>query len=586
MPVGKHGAMLVGVNTQARALDGRALSRVEVAFWALALALYGATTWWYVVRPLAGRWGDALLGTALFRPDPILNAAILEWGWIALRHFPLRLLDWPAGYPLTNSLAGTENLLGWQVLYMPLRALGVSTVGAYNTLLVASLVLSGLAMTAFARRLGVNRGGALVAGFVFEFLPFHLSQLIHIQTMSIAWAPLALLFADRVLAEGRRRDVIGLAATVLITVASGMYIGIFLVCAIALYAGACHVARRYQLTGSSAAKLASGVGVALLVLSPVLAVYIGFALGPGYAHPTAGIVGEALADFVRPAFWQVTWAAVSSTLPGSFLTAAFPGVAAVGLGLFGALAARTERDTRTLTRVAAIVAGVTLLLSLGPVLKLTEQRPIHLGSYEVPAPGLVFVLVSAIRYPMRMALFSAIFGALVCGAGVQFVSRGRSPLVQSVCVALALAFLFVEYRPSTDLSAASMSLAAPQTLAEALHGDPDQGALVELPWIDDAGLGDATFMALDVYAATGHQRRTVAYYAGVRPGEIDRLQQAAVALPNDVDRQLLVAAGVSRLVIRTSWLSAEHASELLERLDAAGYPRVITTSDTVVYALT
>lgn len=553
-------------------------------FWALTLAVYGLTTWWYFVRPLAGRWTDALLGTALFRPDAILNAAILEWGWIALRHFPLRLLDWPAGYPLTNSLAGTENLLGWQLAYTPLRALGVSTVGAYNTLLVASIVLSGATMTALARRLGLNRASALVAGFIFAFLPFHVSQLIHIQTMSIAWVPLALLFTDRVLARGRRRDVIGLAASVLLTVASGMYIGVFLLCAIALYAGACHVARRHRVNASSATRLAVGIGGALMILSPVLAVYAGFAVGPGYAHPTAGIVGEALTDFVRPASWQALYAGL--TLPhGSFLTAAFPGVVAIGLGMAGLAAARTDRHIRRLVTVAAVVAGVTLLLSLGPVLKMSEQHPVHVGPYELPAPGIMFVLLSAIRYPMRMALFSAIFGALLCGLGLQAITRGRQPLVQVGCTALALLLLFVEYRPSTDLAAASRSLASPDTFGSALRDDPDQGAVVELPWIDEAGTGDATFMALDVYAATAHQRRTVSYYGGVRPSEIDRLQQAAVALPNEAERQLLTSAGVSRLVIRTAWLSSDRASELLQRLDSAGYARVLTRPDGVVYAL-
>lgn len=547
--------------------------------------MYACTTWLYLVRPLGGRWAQALLGTSLFRPDAILNAAILEWGWVALGHFPLRFLDWPAGYPLTNSLAGTENLLGWQIVYAPLRALGVGNVAAYNTLLVGSIVLSGLTTALLARRLGLNRPAALVGGFAFAFGPFHVSQLVHIQTMSVAWAPLALVFLDRVLAAGRARDAVGLGLTVLVTLASGLYIGIFLACVLGAYAVASFLAGRHALRRETALTAVAAVVAALIVLSPVLLVYVQFARQSGYAHPTAGIVGEALADLVRPAAWQAIWSGVAARgLSGSFLTAAFPGVVATALAIYAVYANRRAAAARQMLRISAIVIAVTLLLSLGPTLKLTDERALQVGGFEIPAPGAVFVLVSAIRYPMRIALFATLFGALVSGLGVHLLSRQRPAWIGVGCGVATVALLLIEFRPQPELAAASMTLPAPAAVS-GIVARSDSGPLVELPWTDEAGAGDATFMALDVYAATAHERRTVAYYGGVRPTEIDHLQRAAAALPDEASRQDLVGAGVTTLVVRTAWLSATTASDLVARLDAAGYRRVAASPDALVYAL-
>jgi len=77
------------------------------------------------VLPILGKFGNVLLGTAVFPHDSFLNAGILEWGYTALRTPGLHLFEWTAGFPLHNSLAVGENLIGWQVLYTSLRLIGV-----------------------------------------------------------------------------------------------------------------------------------------------------------------------------------------------------------------------------------------------------------------------------------------------------------------------------------------------------------------------------------------------------------------------------------------------------------------------------
>src|SRR5256885_17167621 len=77
----------------------------------ISMAAYAAIIWIYFLLPLNGRFGEAMLGTALFQHDAILNAGILEWGRKALGSASLQLFEWTAGFPLHNTLANTENLL-------------------------------------------------------------------------------------------------------------------------------------------------------------------------------------------------------------------------------------------------------------------------------------------------------------------------------------------------------------------------------------------------------------------------------------------------------------------------------------------
>ena len=120
--------------------------------WPMAAAVYFVTAIVYFAVPIWRTFDESLLGSMLFAPDNVLNAGILEWGYQAMRSSALHLFDWPAGYPQTNTLAGTENLIGWQAMFLPQRLLGLGVVTAYNVCVILSFVISGLAGNLVARR--------------------------------------------------------------------------------------------------------------------------------------------------------------------------------------------------------------------------------------------------------------------------------------------------------------------------------------------------------------------------------------------------------------------------------------------------
>jgi hypothetical protein len=140
--------------------------------------------------------------------DAKLNARILQWDFHQTLHDPLALYQLNFFYPSRDVLAFSENLWGVSLFGFPLLAAGVSPLANYNVLLLLGMFLSALAAWALARDVTGDPIASVVAGLVFAFLPWRISQLTHLQ---FQWAPflcLTLLFLLRYLDQGRTRDAV------------------------------------------------------------------------------------------------------------------------------------------------------------------------------------------------------------------------------------------------------------------------------------------------------------------------------------------------------------------------------------------
>jgi len=554
----------------------------------LTMATYVFTTLAYFVAPLGPRWRDTLLGTVPFAPDAVLNAGILEWGYKSRLSAPLRIFDWTAGFPLSNSLANTENLIGWQMFFTPLRWAGVSTVAAYNIVLLTSIVLSGLSMAWLAKHFGANRYGAWIAGFIFAFVPFHLNHAIHLQTMAICWSPLALLFFDRFLARGATRDAVALAATFILTVLSGIYFGAFLLLVLSIYMLLSHVFARHRLRWQTIRTLAVTALCTGIVLLPVAFPYLRFARDHGLSHAASTLkdFSVALLDLLKVprwlAVWSGTWLARDSEL-----TAAFPGITALTLvAIYPFLRTKDPEGSRR-DMVLGLLGLATLLLSLGPVLKLRDCCAVRIAGSYIPAPGLVFLAVSSLRWPMRILLYSYLSAAVFCGLSVSALTDRLSGRARASLALLILLLLVAEYKPQSWFARKSMTLPEPLAVSDAypfLAEEPDRGAIVELPGEDMTGYRTPV-MTLYTYGSAGHLRRVVAYHGSVRLPAPDRLQQAANDLPDPRALQLLRSAGVTRLIVHRSLMKTEDAERIISALEHAHYRNLHNGAEAAVFAL-
>lgn len=546
----------------------------------------------FMIAPAPSRFGSSLLGTIAFPHDAFLNEGVLEWGYRSIWSESRRLFDWPAGFPLANSLAGTENLLGWQLLYTPLRLAGVGIAASYNTLLLVSLVVSGAGTAALARRLGADQLSAYFAALAFAFNPFHLNHAVHLQTMAVCLAPFAILFLDKYLVTGRLRDALLMGALVLLTLLSGLYAGLML--GLAMLAYLLLSLRRSDVrpftTLLPGFLVSALLGLALFL--PVLLHYLAFAREHGmYRHPSQTLARFSLnlGGFARAPLWQSSLNHTPLSAKGfDALNAAFPGVMVTVLALLALIGRRErqDRDIRSKAKVLFWCSAVLTLFALGPFLKLRTDGIVEWARW-LPMPGELWPLIPGIRWPMRVYLFAALFLALLAALGLTRITARMHHRQAMVTGVLSILLLVIELHPGRVYVDDSAGVVAPLELSDAypyIALERDGGGVAELPSADNRGYA-TPLLTRYIYGSAGHLRRVVAYHGNNIPPVIDSLRIAIDSLPSASARELLRSHGVSRVIVHRQLMERKVADALVDSMRASGMPVLFDRGRSVVFAL-
>ena len=102
-------------------------------------------------------------------------------------------------------------------------------VAAYNLVLIAGLWVGALGMFLLVKEITDHVLASFLAGFVFAFAPYHLSQLMaHAHLGAIHWWPFFALFLGRTLRDGRWRDAVITGLFGALTIWSGLQLGLLL----------------------------------------------------------------------------------------------------------------------------------------------------------------------------------------------------------------------------------------------------------------------------------------------------------------------------------------------------------------------
>ncbi len=160
--------------------------------------------------------------------DPLLNMWTLSWDTTTLLHAPTHLWQAQILYPNNNSLSFSENLLGETILFAPFFLVTHNPVLAYNVTFYATFLLCGINMYIMARHYTGKSFAAFVAALIYAFAPYRLGQIDHIHVIAGEWMPLAFLYLDLSLEQGRWRHWILFALFYFLQILSSIYYGIFL----------------------------------------------------------------------------------------------------------------------------------------------------------------------------------------------------------------------------------------------------------------------------------------------------------------------------------------------------------------------
>ena len=416
------------------------LSRREVVVAALGACLLSIVMTW----PLLIHLGDVVprdIG------DPLAEAWQPAWGGHALIHQPLHYFDANRFWPLKDSLAFGDALIG----YAPTGIIGRGPHAAmvrYDLLFLFAYALAFFGAYLLARELGLSPAGAAIAGAAFAFAPYRLEQDGHLQVISSGGIPLAIAFAVRGIRLKRPWWLFWAWVVAAWQVSIGWVLGLpfayGLGGAVAIGVVAWLVRSRPPLPRPMLIAGAAGavlfIAVSYWIAHPYLYIADNFPASRRSPHEVAAFSGPLKVLLTAPEENWV-WGSATAGFRNSLTTlqekTLFPGAVIVLLSLLGLWSSSLSRRTRI---GLGILAVAIIILELG----FREE-----GGLLWPYRVLYDVLPGwdAIRTPGRLATFSSLVLALLAAAGgealLRAVRRTRLPAWSAAAVAGLLVLVIV-----------------------------------------------------------------------------------------------------------------------------------------------
>ncbi len=352
--------------------------------------------------------------------DPLAEAWQVAWDGYALGHQPLHFFQSNQFWPLHDTLAFSDALVG----YAPAALFGSgphAAVFRYDLLFLFAYALAFAGAYLLARELGLGRGGAAVAAAAFAFAPFRLEQDGHMQVISSGGIPLALALGVRGYRLRSPGWVIAGFAVATWQLSIGFSLGLplaYLLAALGAIAAIVWLRRgRPRLDRRLAIATVAGalifVGAAFVLSRPYVRVVD--------AHPDARRAPAEVEAYSGPPWVflvapeeDLVWGGATAPIRDTFSTGIsektlFPGLVIVALAIAGL---GSPAYPRWLRRGLGLGVVAVLVLALG----FREGGGIlwpYRMLYEV-LPGW-----QGIRVPGRLVTFSSLGLALLAGAGSQ-----------------------------------------------------------------------------------------------------------------------------------------------------------------------
>jgi hypothetical protein len=572
----------VSLDTASTARPKPAVARrhvVEVAAAGLAGALLAVLMTW----PLALRLGADIpqdLG------DPLFQAWQVAWIGHAVLEQPLHLYQANMFWPLADTLAFSDALIGYAPLGLAAQHSPHAALVTYDVLFLFAYGLAFLGAYLLARELGVGRAGTVAAGAAFAYAPWRLAQNGHLQVISSGGIPLALALLVR---GYRRRNVplvVGgwLVATWQLTLGFGLglqlayLLGVLGALGAVVWwrgrARAAHLGRRIVLASALGACLFVAVGLAQA--RPYLRV--------ADHHPESERTPAQVASF-SPSYAgflaappeSLVWGDVTAsrrTAP-SFTTehTLFPGLTVVVLAVLGLLGDVFSRLLRIGLGVGVLVCGV-LSFGLRDVGGAERYVTPYRLLYEF-APGW-----DAVRTPGRLNTLTSLGLALLAGAGLTFVlqrvrrrvggarRRDARMLTAGVAALVVAAILAEGFGPVPHVRVPGVPSAVAAAAAPRLH----------LPI-------DFYFGSRYSYWSVGGFPRIVNGTGAFEPTSLSELRTTVERFPDARSVEELRSLGVRTVVLHPD-LAAGTPWESTATKPVAGLPLTRTLQDgAVVYRL-
>jgi hypothetical protein len=159
--------------------------------------------------------------------DPLFSIWRIGWVHHKLLGDPRPLFSPNIFHPHPFTLTYSDSMLLPALTTVPLLALGLHPVIAYNLVFVCSFVASAFAMYLLVEHLTGSPGAAFVSGLLFGFYPYRFEHYSHFELQMTYCMPLALLALHRFLTTARVRDAVAAGFLFAAQLYCSMYYAVF-----------------------------------------------------------------------------------------------------------------------------------------------------------------------------------------------------------------------------------------------------------------------------------------------------------------------------------------------------------------------
>ena len=482
-------------------------------------------------------------GVSINEGDALFSTWRLAWVAHQLPRDPLNLFNANIFYPERGTLAFSDSMLVPALMAAPLLWLGVPQLTVHNLIFLSGFVLSGVGMFLLVRALTGSRSAALLAGFVFAFLPFRYVHYAHLELQMAQWMPFCLWAFHRLLQSGRIRDGLLVGLFLALQCLSSWYYGIFFATFLVPFALVMLIAQGAKRAKATIRALAAGAVLTTVLVVPMAIPY--FAARQN--------VGERPESEIR--FY--------SAVPGDYLLAHRQNV------LVGPQTWRQGKQERELFMgfLVPLIALVGLwpplsAARIGYALGFLLALDISFGYNGMVYPWLhEYVLpYRGLRVPARMAMVVGLGLAIFAGYGAARILRlfSKRGAQAAICAALVLG-VFVEYRSVPMLRKITTS---PPPMYDALPPG-SSSILLELPLLQV----DITIEPLYMYFSTFHWNTLVNGYSGFSPPSYSELRQKIEHFPDETALAEIRRRHVTHIVLHGGLYREGEYAELLKRIE-------------------
>jgi hypothetical protein len=493
-------------------------------------------------------------GVSLDLGDPLFSTWRLSWIAHQLPRAPLHLFDANIFYPEPRTLAYSDSMLVPALMAAPLVWLGMHQLLATNLLLLSGFFFSGAAMFLLVWSLTRHVPAALLAGFVFAFLPYRFMHYAHLELQMAQWMPLCLWALHRTIARGRLVDGLLTGLFLALQTLSSWYYGIFLATYLVPLTLVLLAGERRESILRSIRSLAAGAALTAILVAP-------FAVPYFEARRTVGERPVQEIGFYSATPINYLAAHSRNTLFGTATAGwggqereLFQGIAVPLIALIGLWPPLSR------VRLAyAVALGLAFEISLG----LNGALFPWLREHVLPYRGL--------RVPARMGILVGLSLSVLAGYGVaRICTRPSGRRAAGAAFAVLVALVAAEYHSTLFLK---QIWKEPPAIYEQLP-DPAHKVVLNLPMIaPDVGL-EPVYM----YFSTFRWHTLLNGYSGFSPPWYQMLVERMKTFPDEESMAEVHAHDVSIIIVHGAFFKEGDYEDLIDQMDQRDDLRLIHRS--------